>query len=70
MSVSRTTAAVRPDDEMLGVHEVQQMLGVGESWVYKTFALEVPPARIAGKLKWPRWKVLAFIEESTIGGGR
>ncbi len=55
---------------LLGVHEVAKILNVGETWVYKVFALEVPPARIANKLRWEPRQIDAYIERQRVGKQR
>lgn len=55
---------------LLDVKAVSDILGVGRSWVYRTFALEVPPAKIAGKLRWERRQIDAYIERQRMEGVR
>lgn len=52
---------VDPDQKLLGVPEVAELLGMSERWVYERFRVQVPPVNL-GKLKWPTWKVYAYIE--------
>ena len=55
------SADLNPDQKLLGVPEVAELLGMSKRWVYEVFRVEVPPVDL-GKLKWPTWKVYAYIE--------
>lgn len=54
-------ASADPDQKLLGVPEVAELLGMSKRWVYEVFRVEVEPVNL-GKLKWPTWKVYAYIE--------